>query len=71
MICANCEQSFDEHKATGVSSLYNPEGPDILLCERCFLEEDALIDRRGNNLLERLKHYLHVLKKARQGYYSA
>lgn len=55
--CANCKCNLPTGSTIGYSGLYNPNGPDIILCETCFLEEDDLINENGNNQPERLKHY--------------
>ena len=56
-ICASCVKSIRDDKETGYSSLYNPSGPEILLCMPCWNIENSLVDEEGNDLPELLKKY--------------
>lgn len=63
-ICANCRCDLPWTKTIGISSLYFPNGFDIELCEPCFFEEDAFIEKEGgNNQPERLAKYFDNIGK--------
>lgn len=56
--CANCGCYIGNATATGVAGLYDPNGPDILLCEPCFFAEEDAVEAAGtNNLPDRLARY--------------
>jgi hypothetical protein len=66
--CANCEAYIGDDavcpRETGVSGIYFPNGFDILLCENCFLGEEALIDNEGSNDHPlRLARYLRTIER--------
>lgn len=62
-ICANCTKEIKPGETTGDSSLYNPGGINIILCELCWLDEDNLIEEKGrNNLPEKLNQYKKNIK---------
>jgi hypothetical protein len=67
-VCARCRSSIGEHETDGESGIYSPDR-EFILCEACFLEEDAEIETEGtNNLPDRIKQYcenerLGILKK--------
>lgn len=55
-MCARCRCSLTDTMTTGDSGIYQSHG--IELCEPCFFEEDAEIEREGtNNLPDTLKRY--------------
>lgn len=47
--CAGCGGYIANARETGVSSIYNPGGPSILLCKPCYDAEDELIEQSGRN----------------------
>ncbi len=47
--CAACLSWKGDPDSSGVSSLYSPDR-EYLLCEPCFLAEEALIDASGHNI---------------------
>lgn len=52
--CANCGCFIGERMADGLSSVYSPDRA-FRLCEPCWLEEDAEIERQGTNDLPHLR----------------
>lgn len=63
-ICARCGCWINDREATGESAIYNPNGPDIILHEKCFFDEDEEIEREGmNDLPDRLVQYKRTLKE--------
>lgn len=56
-ICANCKSLIWSNDPDGVSSLYSPD-QEFILCEPCWLAEEAEIERRGtNDIPELVAHY--------------
>lgn len=58
-MCARCRMRVDQIRdCLGESGIYSPTGRAFTLCEQCFLDEDAEIDRAGtNDIPERLDEY--------------
>ena len=55
--CARCGCYLPWGVTTGVSSLYSPHR-EFTLCEPCFFDEEAEIDREGtNDLPDTLRRY--------------
>lgn len=56
--CARCRNAVDQFKdCLGESGIYSP-GRAFTLCEKCFLDEEAEIDRAGSNVIpERIEEY--------------
>ena len=48
MKCDWCRKTIGAYEVTGESALYSPDRVYIL-CEPCFLKEDALIEKEGTN----------------------
>jgi hypothetical protein len=60
-VCASCGRLLT-NCADGVSSVYSPD-QQFMLCEPCWLEEDAEIEARGtNDLPERIHQYRQTLE---------
>lgn len=57
-LCVRCRSQIWRHETHGESSLYSPDR-SFTLCEPCFFDEDAEIEREGtNNLPDRLADYI-------------
>jgi len=57
MICANCKRPIVGSDGGSESSVYSPDRA-FILCEPCWLQENAEIDREGtNDLPQRVKRY--------------
>lgn len=62
--CACCGVDLRRHRETGVSGLYNPNGPSLELCKPCWDTEQDVIESMGRNRIpERLAHYQRVLQQ--------
>lgn len=46
--CARCGKYIRDGETTGESGLYSPKRA-FTLCEKCWLEEDAEIEKNGSN----------------------
>lgn len=56
--CANCKCFLDPGMTTGVSGLYNPGPNSFLLCEDCWLTEEAVVEADGTNVQPKMvAHY--------------
>lgn len=67
-ICPGCGADLSNVIATGESSVYNPGGSRLILCEPCFFAEDEAIDLAGtNDLPDRLASYRERLRRAKPG----
>lgn len=56
-ICARCGRAIKEGECTGESQLYSPRRA-FILCEPCWLKEDAEVEEAGtNNLPDLLATY--------------
>lgn len=67
-MCARCRKRVDQLKdCLGESGLYSPNRA-FTLCEQCFLDEDAEIERAGtNDIPERLQEYKANLRRGPLG----
>lgn len=62
-ICARCRCSLHDSASRGESGIYDPHGEPIDLCEPCFFDEDAEIERKGgNDLPDTLARYRRNLQ---------
>ena len=59
--CADCGCFIRDGEADGLSSLYSPD-QGFRLCEPCWLDEDAEIEKAGtNDIPERVARYAHAV----------
>jgi hypothetical protein len=49
MMCARCRLKLRDEDCQGESGIYSPTGRAFTLCEPCFEDEDAEIERAGSN----------------------
>ena len=62
-MCARCRCNLYEQDCTGESGLYSPNRA-FTLCEPCFFDEDAEIEKEGTNDLPlRIEQYRENIRQ--------